>query len=119
MNSNLHKISFILLLLLFFAGCKMGKNYKRPDIALPKQFGATASADTSSVADLEWKKFFTDTGLQQLIDKGLHYNNDLLAGIKRMEMAQQQARQSKLLQLPELGLAISAQISRPSGNSLT
>jgi len=119
MKLYLHKTVFAALLLLFFAGCKMGKNYQRPELALPKQFDAAASGDTSSVADLEWKAFFTDPGLQQLIDKGLHYNNDLLAGLKRMEMAQQQAKQSKLLQLPELGLAVSGQISRPSGNSLT
>jgi NodT family efflux transporter outer membrane factor (OMF) lipoprotein len=46
------------------------------------------------------------------------YNHDLLMAIKRMDMAQQQVKQAKLLQLPELSLDITAQYSRPSNNSL-
>src|ERR1700754_2496568 len=94
--------------------CRIGKEYKRPELVLPTQFNAVSFADTSSIADIAWKNFFTDTTLQSLIEKGLQYNNDLLIAIKRIDIAQQQVKQSKLLQLPDVNLQLTGQISRPS-----
>ncbi len=67
---------------------------------------------------MNWKNFFTDTTLQGLIEKGIKYNHDLLIAIKRIDIAQRQVKQAKALQLPEVNLLISGQISRPSDNSL-
>jgi NodT family efflux transporter outer membrane factor (OMF) lipoprotein len=67
---------------------------------------------------MQWKKFFADTALQGLIDRGLSYNHDLLMATKRIEIAQQRVTQSKMLQLPELNLQFTAQYNRPSNNSL-
>jgi len=103
---------------ILLSACRVGKEYQRPELELPKQFNTVSFADTSSIADIEWKKFFTDTTLQSLIEKGLKYNNDLLVAVKRIDIAQQQVRQSKLLQLPEVNLQLTGQISRPSDNSL-
>lgn len=109
----------LFLLIVFFSACRVGKNYKRPELELPKQFAdSTSFADTSSIADIEWKKFFTDTTLLGLINRGISYNYDLLAAINRMQVAQQQVRQSKLLQLPSLDFQATASYNRPSRNSL-
>ncbi|WP_345210094.1 efflux transporter outer membrane subunit [Mucilaginibacter gynuensis] len=107
-----------LLLALFISACKVGKNYERPSVDLPKQFGTTAFADTSSIADIEWKKFFTDTTLQNLIDKGIKYNYDLQIAVKRIDIANQQLKQAKLLLLPNLNLQVTGSYNRPSDNSL-
>ena len=64
------------------------------------------------------KNFFTDTTLQGLIEKGLQYNHDLLIAVKRIDIAQRQVKQSKSLQLPEVNLVVTGQVSRPSDNSL-
>ena len=106
------------LLLIVLASCSVGKQYQQPQLELPKQFTAVSYADTSSIADIQWRKFFTDTSLQGLIDRGLTYNHDLLMAVKRMEIAQQRVAQAKLLQLPELNLQLTGQYSRPSNNSL-
>lgn len=109
------------ILLILAAGlfsCKVGKEYQRPDLELPKQFNNISFADTSSIADIEWKKFFTDPALQNLIDTGLKYNHDLLIAVKRLDAAKERMKQSKLLQLPQVDLNITASISRPSNNSL-
>jgi len=99
--------------------CKVGKEYRRPDLDLPKQFHAVSFADTSSIADLEWKKFFSNPDLQNLIDKGIRYNHDLAVAIKRIEIAQERVKQAKVLQFPQLDLQITGQIDRPSDNSLS
>jgi len=108
----------IIVIILFISSCKVGKVYQRPELELPKQFNAVSFSDTSSIADIEWKKFFTHPDLQNLIDKGIKYNHDLLIAIKRIDIAQARVKQAKVLQLPELDFQMTAQISRPSDNSL-
>lgn len=100
------------------AGCKVGKDYQRPQIELPQQFSNQSFADTSSIADIAWKDFFTDATLRELINKGITYNNDLQVAIKRIDIAQAQVKQAKLLQLPQVDLQITGAINRPSDNSL-
>ena len=117
---KLYKRQFsIPLLLIFLSACRMGKEYQRPELELPKQFSTVSFADTSSIADIEWKNFFTDTTLQGLIERGLKYNHDLLIAVKRIDIAQRQVKQSKSLQLPEVNLLVTGQVSRPSDNSLS
>lgn len=103
---------------LLLASCRVGKKYQRPEMELPTQFSAVSFADTSSIADIDWKTFFNNPTLQELISKGVTYNQDLLMAVKRIEIAQRQARQAKLLQVPEVNLVVGGQISRPSDNSL-
>jgi outer membrane protein, multidrug efflux system len=98
--------------------CKVGKEYQRPEVELPKQFNGVSYSDTSSIADIEWKKFFTNSELQNLIDKGIKYNHDLLIALKRIDIAQARVKQAKVLQVPELNLQMTAQVNRPSDNSL-
>src|SRR5689334_20382030 len=107
-----------LLLIVLLSACSLGKEYQRPPLELPKQFKAISFSDTSSVADIEWKKFFKNPELQVLIDRGINYNHDLLIAIKRIEIAQLRVNQSKALQLPQADLLLSSQVSRPSNNSL-
>jgi len=114
----LYLLPFTFCIQLFISSCKVGKEYKRPALELPGQFNTVSYADTSSIADIEWKKFFTDPGLQNLISKGLSYNQDLLTAMKNMEIAQQRMKQAKLLLLPDLNAQITAQTYYPSKNSL-
>ncbi|MEP7142861.1 MAG: efflux transporter outer membrane subunit [Ferruginibacter sp.] len=109
-------IASFLVLLIF--SCKVGKEYQRPTVELPKQYNGVSFADTSSIADIEWKNFFTDTTLQNLINHGITYNHDLMLAIKRIDIAQEQVKQAKVLQLPELNFQITGQYNRPSKNSL-
>ena len=114
----LSNLSVLFLLIVFISSCKVGKEYQRPELELPKQFNGLSFADTSSIADIDWKKFFTNPDLQNLIDKGIKYNHDLLLAIKRIDIAHARVRQAKVLQLPELDFQLTGQISRPSDNSL-
>ena len=116
---TISKLMISFLMIISISACRIGKEYQRPPLELPKQFTAIPFADTSSIADLEWKSFFTNEELQNLIDKGIKFNHDLLIAMKRIEIAQQRVNQSKLLQLPELNFQATASINRPSDNSLS
>src|SRR5690606_8411924 len=117
-NKNLKIYTVILAASVFLSACRLHKEYQRPELELPQQFSTVGFADTSSIADVNWKEFFSDTTLQGLIERGLNYNHDLLIALKRIEIAGQQLKQAKALQLPEADLRISGNISRPSDNSL-
>ena len=117
-TNTIMKIIFPVFLFVYVSSCKVGKEYQRPELELPQQFNAVSYADTSSVADIEWKKFFTNPDLQNLIDRGIRYNHDLLIAMKRIDIAQARVKQAKLLQVPELNFQMVAQVNRPSDNSL-
>ena len=72
------------LIVVFLSACTLAKEYQRPELELPKQFDRVSFADTSSIADIEWKSFFTNAELQILIDNGLKYNHDLLIALNRI-----------------------------------
>ena len=118
---KLHRYKYLLLLLLTITvvSCTVSKEYQSPELELPTQFDSVSFADTSSIADIEWKTFFSDARLQTLIDSGLSKNHDLLFAVKNIEIAQQQLQQAKALNLPEVDLRLNAQYNRLSNNSLS
>ena len=80
---------------LTLGSCKLGKQYTRPEVNLPKQLDQY-NFDNSSVADVPWEKLYQDTTLQALIRKTLEYNKDMriaaarvkeLAAMKRVDVA--------------------------------
>ncbi|HCN50233.1 MAG TPA: RND transporter [Chryseobacterium sp.] len=92
--------------------------YMEPDLALPEKFQYTATADTASVANLEWKQFFNDPILQELIEKGIKHNYDLQIALKQVASSQEKLKQAKYMQYPDVGFGVAAQISKPSKNSM-
>ena len=106
-------IHISLLLVVLVSACKVGKNYQRPEVKLPQKFSEVSFADTSSIADLQWEGFFADTTLQNLLNKGIDNNNDLQIAIKRIDIAEQQLKQARLLLLPDVNFQVVAQYNRP------
>lgn len=118
---NTRYSTFIILLLSLVVGlaaCRVGRNYERPPVALPNQFGNVAPSD-SSIAEMEWKRFFSDATLQQLIDKALTGNYDLQLAVKRVETSQAYLKQAKAAWLPAFNATATANTNFPSKNSFT
>jgi NodT family efflux transporter outer membrane factor (OMF) lipoprotein len=120
MNKNIFfKWASLLVVAALAFSCRTGKNYQRPQVLLPAQFGQAPSfSDTSSIADINWKNFFTDPVLEELIDSGISRNYDLQIALKRIGVAQQQMKQARLGWYPQIDAQVSAQVNRPSDNSL-
>ena len=93
------KILFYMLVLtgsLSMASCQLGRHYTRPELNLPERLSKTQQSDTLTIADMQWWEIYTDTTLQQLINKTLDHNKDLLiaaahvkelAAMKRIDWA--------------------------------
>ncbi|MFY0482889.1 TolC family protein [Flavobacterium sp. PLA-1-15] len=117
MKNHINKY-LALLVLLTLSACKISENIEVPKEAIPENFRNTTAADSTSIADLEWKQFFKDASLLKLIDSAVAKNNDLQIAQKNIEAAQWQLKQAKWNNVPELNLQITGTSTRISDNSL-
>lgn len=117
MKTPIYKLT-ALMLLIFLGGCKVSKDIVLPTANIPESFRNTHVGAENSIAELSVKQFFTDVTLGKLLDTALLRNYDLQIAMKNMDAAQLLFRQSKLGNLPQLNLNITANSSRPSDNSL-
>lgn len=120
MTRNINLYAFTLLMVIF-TGCKVSKDVATPNAQLPANFrsaSVNSAADTSSIANLAWKKFFTDATLQNLIDSAIIKNYDIQIAIKNIDAAALVTKQVKWNYVPTVALNVGANSSRPSDNSL-
>ncbi|MES2486989.1 MAG: efflux transporter outer membrane subunit [Bacteroidota bacterium] len=108
----------MLLLLLVITGCKVSKDVETPQPELPQAYRNAFATDTNTIADIEWKNFFPDPNLQELIGKAISGNYDLQIALKNIESSGLLLRQSKWGQVPQANLFVNASTSIPSQNSL-
>ncbi|QNK62720.1 efflux transporter outer membrane subunit [Pedobacter sp. PAMC26386] len=117
---KLNKYIYLLSLPLVLSACKIGKNYVRPQTALPAQFNTRTATAVSgpSIANIAYKDFFTEPTLRQLIDSAVLRNFDLAIAIKNIESARQSLKLANASLLPALNLQVNASNNRSSDNSL-
>lgn len=110
-----HKILTVFFaLMLVVSGC-VTTRYERPnEIKSSELYRGAASEDTTSMADLEWKKLFSDPILQDLIEKGLANNLNLKQAVERINISQAYLKQSKMAFLPSLQLDITSTDAKQS-----
>jgi multidrug efflux system outer membrane protein len=108
-----------LLLLSLLSACKVSKDIQAPKNVVPDTFrNATHTADTTSVGDMQWKNFFADATLQNLIDSAIERNYDMQLAVKNIEASRLLFRQTKWNNVPQVDATVQATINRPSNNSL-
>ncbi len=110
-----YSVSFLLILI---SSCKVSKDVETPKDALPESYRDVTGTDTTSVADLDYKSFFTEPALQTLITNAVTKNNDLLLAQKNIEIARLQYTQTKWNNVPNLNVQVTANSTNPSENSL-
>jgi multidrug efflux system outer membrane protein len=81
----MRKISFVVLLTIFLAGCNLGPKYKRPTVQPPAEFYGERQTTGNSEADAGWWELFKDPTLQGLIREALQNNYDLRLAFARVE----------------------------------
>lgn len=89
--NTMHPIKYLipiaLALTLLVSSCKPAANLQQGRIKpLPASFGDTR--DTSNIAAISWKQYFSDPHLVRLLDTALANNPDLLMAYQRIQAAQ-------------------------------
>lgn len=95
-----------------FTGCaSLDDPLKAPQQAQPASFAGT-TADTANAGTTDWRTYFNDPLLVQLIDTALARNLDLQVALQRVEMARAGARAARGAQFPTVGLNTTAAMRR-------
>ena len=103
---------------LLLAGCSMIPAYQRPAAPVPTTFPqAQAVPDKgAAAADLDWKDYFSDPRLQQLIAIALQNNRDLRVSVLNIEQARAQFQITRASQYPAVnGVASGTRQPNTSG----
>ena len=90
-----------------FGGCSIYSHYSRPDdISTEGLFGENVSTvDSTSLASIGWREFFTDPQLQELIEYGLQNNIDLKVAESRIIEAEAALRTARLSYYPSFSFS--------------
>jgi multidrug efflux system outer membrane protein len=111
--------SFLAITAVLLAGCTMVPKYTRPDAPVPAgwpsgpAYKETTSAPGASVAaDLQWREFFTDERLQNIIETALKNNRDLRVAALNVERARALYRIQRVELFPKLETGVSASKQR-------
>lgn len=98
----------LFILLLGFSACSGVKNLTAPDVTMPATYMPGVDADSASVADMAWWKFYADSTLARIMRITLDNNRDLLKAAARVEEMRQLYGVDKANMMPEIGGLIGA-----------
>ena len=99
------KIILVLSLVAICSSCSIYKKYSRPEsISTDKLYGNVEKADTTTMADISWREFFTDKHLQGYIEQGLKNNIDMHLAAERISQAELALQSAKLAFIPSFNI---------------
>lgn len=118
MKHSFLRLGSAVLLILFLAGCKVGPNYHRPDVATApawKEQPPWRAADPKdSLAKGDWWATFSDNELVQYETQALKANQTIEVARYQLEQARASARITQSSLFPQLSTSASAQRIRTS-----
>ncbi|MDR2950966.1 MAG: efflux transporter outer membrane subunit [Prevotella sp.] len=88
-----------------FTSCGVVSNYKAPEIDSDDLFREENPIDTTTIANIPWREYFTDPALQALIDEGLTNNFDMRIAYTRIQQAEAGLVVAKSAYFPTIALA--------------
>lgn len=112
------KILLILSIATLFTSCSIYKKYSRPEeISTSKLYGNIEKADTTTMADVSWRNFFTDKHLQGYIEQGLKNNIDMRLAAERISQSELALQAARLAFIPSFSFEPSASVSLNSSSA--
>lgn len=98
---------FVLLGLIASIGlnsCQVVNKYKSPDVNSENLFRDKNPVDTTTIANIPWEEYFTDSLLQAYIQEGLSKNHDLQIAFARIKQAEAGLSMANAAYFPNLAL---------------
>jgi NodT family efflux transporter outer membrane factor (OMF) lipoprotein len=95
---------------LALSGCvNLAPHYERPAAPVADRFPAAGSAGAAAPVSEDWRGFFADASLQQLMTQALQNNRDLRVAVLNVEAARAQAGVRRADLFPTVNLAVAGQ----------
>lgn len=100
-----------------FTSCGVVSNYKAPEVESQDLFRGENLTDTTTIANIPWREYFSDPALQALIDEGLANNFDLRIAYTRIQQAEAGLTIAKSAYFPTIALAGQVNHTQISGKN--
>ncbi len=94
--------------------CRIFHKYHAPEYDTQGLFRGENPTDTTTIADVPWRSYFTDSVLVALIDSGLYKNYDLRIAVTRIRQAEADLSVARAAFFPGISLAGQAAEARTS-----
>ena len=107
-----------LIALIGLPSCQVMNKYKTPDINSEDLFRDKNLSDTTSIANIPWRDYFTDSFLQSYIDEGLNNNYDMLIATERIKQAEANLGMARAAYFPDVALSAQVQHNRSSNGGV-
>ncbi|MEH6412543.1 efflux transporter outer membrane subunit [Pseudomonas sp. NPDC089395] len=114
----MNRMTLIAALTLTLAGCSMIPEYRRPDTTTPERYPTGLAYSQHALGDashIQWKMFFQDPYLRQLIDLALTNNRDLRKATLNVAAYRAKYRIQGAALSPEIGIEGATGRSRTPG----
>lgn len=110
-KNSLNKGLGLALICAAFTACKLPEVAQRAENKnTPASF--SSSQDTLNSGNIQWRKFFTDPNLVNLIDTALKNNQELNIALQDIEIAKNEIRAKKGELLPSVGYRVGAGVEK-------
>src|SRR5258708_22000177 len=95
--------SFVISTLLL-AGCAVGPNYKRPQVAVPRQWTVAAARLTAAtpIEKYDWWSSFQDSQLNSLVERSAKQNLDLKLALESVQEPRARRRVARSGSFPSI-----------------
>lgn len=106
-KNNLQKGLVLITMSFILQSCFVAKDYVRPELNTETEAlyrTENLPKDSVSIADVSWKKLFSDQYLQQYIAEGLQNNMDVRIALQQIISAEAYAKQGKAGYLPSVNV---------------
>ncbi len=111
LSFKIHRCIVPLSIYLAVTGCKVPAGMQRTENKwVPAAYNN--SMDTTNIASLRWREFFTDPNLASLIDTALKNNQELMITLQEIEIARNDIRVRKGALLPTVGVRAGAGVEK-------
>jgi outer membrane protein, multidrug efflux system len=87
-----------------FSGCSLNTDLSIPEQPIPVSF--QGKSDTTSIASIDWRQYFSDTLLLKLIDTAIDNNHDLQIALQRIESSRSSVKLANAAMLPQVSLNV-------------
>lgn len=95
------KVIYFIAICLVATSCSVFGKYSRPQVVTDNIYGVDVkSTDSTTIADIDWRTFFTDKHLQKLIEQGLENNADMQSAAQRIIAAEATYKTARLAFIP-------------------
>ncbi len=110
MKRNIYCSVAMALLASAFNGCSLNTELSIPEQPIPASF--QDKSDTTSIANIDWRQYFSDTLLLKLIDTAINNNPDLQIALQRIESSRSSVKLANAAMLPQVSLNVGGGVEK-------